>query len=115
MSKKTPFAFNFNLLSINLQGGLIYNIDCSIVNSMSRVILEHVSLDKLIKEISVSSQGKDYHKVLWISLQRLQIPQLANSFSLLIMHKNHKRQLYILFLDDFQKAKQTEVMLTSRH
>ena len=44
---RIPFACNFYLLAIDFQSGLIQYLDGSLENSMSRIILEHVSLRKI--------------------------------------------------------------------
>lgn len=41
-----PLADNFDLFSVDLQSGIVNYIDGSFVISMSRIILEHVSLHK---------------------------------------------------------------------
>jgi hypothetical protein len=38
------------LFPIDFQGGIIQNLDGSIENSMSRIISEHISLDKVKKK-----------------------------------------------------------------
>ena len=47
MSRPIPFTYNFNLFPINFQSRVIQGLDCSLENSMSRVVLKHVCLQKM--------------------------------------------------------------------
>lgn len=51
MLRPIPFAYNFNLLPINFQSRLVQDLDGSLENSMSRIILQHVSLHKMKSEL----------------------------------------------------------------
>jgi hypothetical protein len=44
MLRPIPFIYDFNLLPINFQSRLIQDLEGSLENSMSSVILKHVSL-----------------------------------------------------------------------
>lgn len=46
LTNMIPFRCNLNPFPINLQYWLIHNLNCTLENSMCRVILKHVGLDK---------------------------------------------------------------------
>lgn len=51
MLRTIPFVYNLNLIPINFQSRLVQDLDGSLENSMSRIILQHVSLHKMKSEL----------------------------------------------------------------
>ena len=73
---KLPLADNFDLFSIDLQSRIVNYIDGSFVISMSRIILEHVSLHTRREKICSKFSIQVSLKIILGSSQREKLPRV---------------------------------------